>query len=152
MRNLFVLIVAFCAMLATPVTAQSSPATEIGRVKNVTPNGVTVQRRGARYSVRAGTKLYEGDIIETSSRGRVGITFIDNTRISVAEKSRMIISAYRFNRRDLGDSTNGADMRVERGRVGVDSGNLSRSGNMRFHTPNSTLGVRGTTFVIEVGS
>jgi len=39
---------------------------------------------------------------------------------------------------------------IERGTVGVDSGKLSRSQRMKFRTPTSTLGVRGTTFVIEV--
>ena len=67
--------------------------------------------------------------------------------MAVAPGSRVIISKYRYDRaRETGESL----MRVDRGRVGVDSGRMSRSGRMEFETPTSTLGVRGTTFVIEV--
>ncbi len=153
MQKIWLLIAAVFALVATPALANQAAETrsEIGRIKNVTPTGVNIiSRVNGTRPARSGLRLYEGDIVETSARGRVGITLTDDTRISIAEDTRMIISAYRFNRKDVADRTNGSDMTVERGAVGVDSGNLSRSGNMRFHTPNSTLGVRGTTFVIEV--
>ncbi|AWW75397.1 hypothetical protein CD351_13250 [Erythrobacter sp. KY5] len=145
MQKIWLLVAALLAMVAQPVLAN-----EIGRIKNVTASGVNVIRGGESQPARSGFKLVEGDIVETTARGRVGITFVDDTRISIAESSRMIISKYRFNRSNFNDANNASDMTVERGAVGVDSGNLSGSGNMRFHTPNSTLGVRGTTFVIEV--
>lgn len=145
MKKFWFLIAAIFALVAQPVLAN-----EIGRVKNVTSSGVNVIRGGVSTPATSGYRLIEGDIVETEARGRVGITFIDDTRISIAPRSRMIISKYRFNRRNLGDRENGSDMTLERGAVGVDSGNLSGSNNMRFRTPKSTLGVRGTTFVIEV--
>lgn len=152
MRNLFLLLAALFALAAPPVAAQSdvgqvNAAETIGRIKNVTPGGIEVVRDGGKLTGTSGFRLREGDIVVTRAGQRVGITFVDNTRMVVAPKSRMIISSYRFDRkRRTGES----QMRIERGRVGVDSGELARSGRMKFKTPTSTLGVRGTTFVIEV--
>lgn len=142
MRNLFLLLAALFAMAAQPAMAQ-----EIGRIKNVTQGGIEVVRDGGKLKGTSGFRLREGDIVVTRARQRAGITFVDNTRIVVAPGSRMIISRYRFDRaRRTGESR----MQIDRGAVGVDSGDLARSGRMKFKTPTSTLGVRGTTFVIEV--
>lgn len=142
MRNLFLLLAAMFAIAAHPAAAQ-----EIGRIKNVTQGGIEVVRDGDKYKGVSGFRLREGDIVVTRAGQRAGITFVDNTRMVIAPKSRMIISRYRFDRaRRTGESR----MRIERGAVGVDSGELARFGRMKFRTPTSTLGVRGTTFVIEV--
>lgn len=142
MRKIFIVLAALCSMIATPALAN-----EIGRIKNVTTGGIEVIRSGEKLRGVSGFRLREGDIVVTGARQRVGITFLDNTRMAVAPGSRVIISKYRYDRaRETGESL----MRVDRGRVGVDSGRMSRSGRMEFETPTSTLGVRGTTFVIEV--
>ncbi len=142
MRNVTIFIAALVAMMAQPAVAN-----EIGRIKNVTAGGIEVVRGGTKLTGRSGFKLREGDIVVTSASQRAGITFIDDTRMVVAPGSRMIISRYRFDRaRKTGESS----MQIERGKVGVDTGDLSKTGRMKFRTPTSTLGVRGTTFVIEV--
>jgi len=142
MRNSFIIAGALLAMAAQPALAQ-----EIGRIKNVTQGGIEVVRDGGKLRGTSGFRLREGDIVVTDTGQRAGITFVDNTRMVVAPGSRMIISRYRFDRaRRTGES----QMRIDRGAVGVDSGELARSGRMKFRTPTSTLGVRGTTFVIEV--
>ncbi|MEP0393478.1 MAG: FecR domain-containing protein [Erythrobacter sp.] len=147
MRNLFLLLAAIFAMAAQPVAAQAVAEREIGRIKNVTQGGIEVVRDGNKLTGTSGFRLREGDIVVTRSGQRAGITFVDNTRLVIAPKSRMIISRYRFDRaRRTGES----QMQIDRGAVGVDSGELARSGRMKFKTPTSTLGVRGTTFVIEV--
>lgn len=142
MRNLILLLTAIFAIAAHPAAAQ-----EIGRIKNVTQGGIEVVRDGSKLKGTSGFRLREGDIVVTRAGQRAGITFVDNTRMVIAPKSRMIISRYRFDRaRRTGES----QMQIDRGAVGVDSGELARSGRMKFRTPTSTLGVRGTTFVIEV--
>ena len=142
MRKFAILLAAVFALLAQPAIAN-----EIGRIKNVTAGGIEVIRSGETLRANSGFRLREGDIVVTARGQRVGITFLDNTRMAVAPSSRVIISRYRYDRaRETGESL----MEINRGAVGIDSGNLSRSGRMRFRTPTSTLGVRGTTFVIEV--
>lgn len=142
MRNSFIIAGAVMAMAAQPALAQ-----DIGRIKNVTQGGIEVVRDGGKLRGTSGFRLREGDIVVTTAGQRAGITFVDNTRMVVAPRSRMIISRYRF---DRARRTGASQMRIDRGAVGVDSGELARSGRMKFRTPTSTLGVRGTTFVIEV--
>ena len=142
MRKTSILIAASACLAAAPAWA------EIGRIKNVTP-GVEVIRDGRVIAARSGLKLEEGDIIATGKRARVGITFIDNTRMAVGPGSRITLDEYKYDRaRRSGSSLT----TVNRGSLGVDSGNITRSGRdrMRVRTPTSTLGVRGTTFVVEV--
>lgn len=147
MRKFIVVLAAVGGLLLQPATAQNAQRPDIGRIKNVTAGGVDVQRRGNTQRAQSGYPLKEGDIVVTGPGQRVGITFVDNTRISIAPRSRVIISTYLF---DRSRREGNANIRIERGAMGVDSGSLARSGNLRFETPNSTLGVRGTSFVIEV--
>lgn len=142
MRKLSIFVAACVGFLAQPAWA------EIGRIKNVTP-GVEVIRDGRAIPARSGLKLEEGDIIATGAKARVGITFVDNTRMAVGPGSRVTLNEYRYDRaRRTGSSLT----TVNRGSLGVDSGNITRSGRdrMKVRTPTSTLGVRGTTFVVEV--
>lgn len=142
MRKILVVIAALCAMIASPALAD-----EIGRIKNVTAGGIEVIRSGEKLRGTSGFRLKEGDIVVTEPGQRVGITLLDNTRMSVAPSSRVIISRYRFDRaKRTGESL----IEVRRGALGVDSGDMSGTGNMRFKAGTSTLGVRGTHFIIEV--
>ena len=144
MRKLATLISLILAVMAQPALA------EIGRIKNASQGAVQVIRDGRNLSAKPGFKLKEGDIIATKAGQRVGITFIDDTRIAIGPSSRITLDEYKYDRaRQTGSSLT----TVNRGSLGVDSGNITRTGadRMRVRTPTSTLGVRGTTFVVEVG-
>ncbi|MEM7688122.1 MAG: FecR domain-containing protein [Pseudomonadota bacterium] len=143
MTKLTILISAIVGLVATPALA------EIGRIKNASQGAVNVIRDGKSLSAKPGFKLEEGDVITTKAGQRVGITFIDDTRMAVGPSSRITLDEYKYDRaRQTGRSLTS----VNRGSLGVDSGNITRTGadKMRVRTPTSTLGVRGTTFVVEV--
>lgn len=143
MRTFGILVAALACLIAQPVMA------EIGRVKNVT-SGVEVTRDGTTYRAVAGMRLEEADVIVTRRGARVGITFADNTRMAIGPNSEVVLDEYRYDRTTgRGNSMTS----IRRGSVGIDSGNITRTGRdrMRVRTPTSTLGVRGTTFVVEVG-
>jgi hypothetical protein len=137
------LICVICGLFAQPALA------EIGRIKNATQGSVEVMRDGKSIEARPGFRLEEGDVISTRPGQRVGITFIDDTRMAVGPASRVTLDEFEYDRtRQTGRSLT----TVNRGLLGVDSGNITRTGadRMRVRTPTSTLGVRGTTFVVEV--
>ena len=143
MRNFSLLIAAITALFMTqPALA------DIGRVKNVT-SGVEVIRDGRTITARPGLRLEVGDVIRTGRRGRVGITMSDDTRMAMGPNTRITLTEYTYDRRR---QTGRSVTSVNRGRLGITSGNITRSGRdrMRVRTPTSTLGVRGTTFVVEV--
>ncbi len=143
MRKIALLISGTVALLAQPVMA------EIGRIKNATQGSVTVIRDGRSLVAKPGFKLEEGDVISTKAKQRVGVTLIDDTRMVVGPSSRIKLDEYKYDRaRQTGRSLT----TVNRGSLGVDSGTITRTGadRMKVRTPTSTLGVRGTTFVVEV--
>lgn len=142
MRKFSILIAAMACMAAQPAMA------EIGRIKNVT-TGVQVIRDGRAMAAHSGLRLEEGDVITTGRRSRVGITLSDDTRMAVGPNSRITLNEYQYDRRR---QTGRSVTSVNRGTLGVTSGNITRTGRdrMRVRTPTSTLGVRGTTFVVEV--
>jgi hypothetical protein len=141
-RKLF--IVATVALL---LTAQPAVA-EIGRIKShVGP--VSIQRGGSMIAARPGLALEQGDVVLTGKAGRVGIAFLDNTRMALGPNSKITLSEFSYDRsRQTGTFVTS----VNRGSLGVVSGNIAKSKRdaMRVRTPTSMLGVRGTKFVVEV--
>lgn len=149
MRNFAIVTVAACAFFAQPTAAQASCSNQnIGIVKNVSGDVQIVGSRGSRAAT-SGARVNECDTIRTGRNGRVGITLSDDTRMALGPNSEISMDEYEYDR--VGQ-TGRSVTRVNRGRLGVKSGGITRSGrdNMRVRTPTSTLGVRGTTFVVEV--
>ena len=142
MRKLLVVSAIAAALAAQPAFA------EIGRIKSLVGE-VTVVRNGAALPGVSGFKLEQGDIVRTGKTGRVGIAFLDNTRMAVGPASRITLEKFAYDRsRQTGDFVTS----VNRGSLGVVSGNIAKSKRdaMRVRTPTSMLGVRGTKFVVEV--
>jgi len=132
------------AALSTPSLA----AAEIGRIKTVT-GAASVVRGKAVTPATPGYQLLVSDVLTTGGNGRIGITFVDNSRFSVGPNSRIALSQFEFD-----DTTHkGKSLTtVERGALGVVSGQIAKENKdaMKVRTPTSLLAARGTTFVVEV--
>lgn len=130
------------------VAAAMPAAAEIGRVKSMVGE-VAIQRGGNRIVAKPGFQLDQGDVVVTGKTGRVGIAFLDNTRMALGPNSRIAVSEFSY---DRARQTGSFVTSVERGSLGVVSGNIAKSKRdaMKVRTPTSMLGVRGTRFVVEV--
>lgn len=135
------------AAIAACVVAQPAWA-EIGRIKSQV-GAVSVQRGKSMIAARPGLPLEQGDVLVTGADGRVGISFLDNTRMALGPKSRIKLDEFSY---DRSRQTGSFVTSVNRGSLGVVSGNIAKSKRdaMRVRTPTSMLGVRGTKFVVEV--
>jgi hypothetical protein len=128
--------------------AGASPA-EIGRIKSVA--GVAQVVRGkAVLPAAAGQPLQVSDVLKTGAGGRIGVTFVDNSRFAVGPNSSIALSAFEFN-----DTTHAGRSltTVNRGALAVVSGQIAHENKdaMRVRTPTSLLAARGTRFVVDVG-
>lgn len=140
-------ILTIVATFAALAIAQPAWA-EIGRIKSLVGD-VSIQRGANRIVATPGFQLDQGDIVVTGKTGRVGIAFLDNTRMALGPSSRILLNEFAYDRsRQTGTFVTS----VERGTLGVVSGNIAKSKRdaMRVRTPTSMLGVRGTRFVVEV--
>jgi hypothetical protein len=133
------------AAAGVPSAAETPP---IAQIKKVTGQAAIV-RSGERRSAVVGDMLFVKDVIETGSDGSIGITFIDNTVFSAGPRSEIALDEFQFDSNDFRGAML-ADMR--QGTLAVVSGDIARSspGAMKVKTPTAILGVRGTTFAVQV--
>ena len=133
-----------------PSAAEAPPIVQkpIAQIKKVTGQAA-VLRSGERRPAKVGDVLFIKDVIETGSDGGIGITFIDNTVFSAGPSSQIALDEFQFDSNDFRGAML-ADMR--QGTLAVVSGDIARSapGAMKITTPTAILGVRGTTFAIQV--
>lgn len=133
-----------------PSAAEAPPITQmaIAQIKKVIGQAA-VLRSGERRPANVGDMLFVKDIIETGSDGGIGITFTDNTVFSAGPSSQIALDEFLFDSNDFRGAML-ADM--QRGTLAVVSGDIARStpGAMKIKTPTAILGVRGTTFAVQV--
>jgi hypothetical protein len=131
-----------------PQPQAAAPVQVIGKAKIVT-GGAFVVRGGNKTQLKVDDALNAHDVLETAPDGSLGITFTDNTSFSIGPKSSVAIDNYFFDPKNLkGNLT----ANLKKGSIMVRSGELTRQqpGSVQIKTPRTTLGVRGTTFVVSV--
>jgi hypothetical protein len=98
---------------------------------------------------KAGDLLEKADTLMTGADGRVGITFIDNSRFSLGPNSRIALEKFTFN-----PTTQEGEFltKIDRGTLAVISGHIAHSAQdaMQVQTRTTILGVRGTHFLVQV--
>jgi hypothetical protein len=132
------------ALCITPIAAI---ATDIAQFK-VAKGAVYLERGGKRLPAYVGTHLQATDIVVTGADGSAGITFIDNSLLSVGPNSVLQIERYAFN----STTHEGVfDTTLSRGTLSVVSGKIAKQSPdaMKVRTPSSILGVRGTEFLVR---
>ncbi len=144
-KRFLLCLAASIAFLATAAQA----ADEAGVVK-VSKGSAFLQRAGQKLPATVGAKVFTNDRIVTGADGSVGITLRDLTLLSAGPNSTVDINKFSF------DSTTHAgaiDAAVKRGTLSVVSGKIAKTSpqNVRFTTPASELGVRGTEFIVDAG-
>lgn len=130
------------------VFAAGALAADVGEVK-VTKGTAHIERGTERIVVQPGMPVQPSDQVVTGADGTVGITFSDNSLLSIGPDSRFAIDRYVF------DSTTHAgqfDSTLSKGTLAVVSGKIVKQSPeaMKIRTPSSIMGVRGTEFVVKV--
>jgi len=123
-------------------------AADIGLIK-VSKGNVEIQRAGGKVPAKVGTGLQTADVIVTGADGSAGITFSDNSLVSVGPNSVFAIDKYQF------DTTTHAgefEGNLKQGRLSAISGKMVKQSpeSMKIRTPSAIMGVRGTEFVVQV--
>lgn len=139
--------IVLAALAALAVHAQ---AADVGEIK-VVSGSAYLERSGQRLAAKAGMPVQQADTLVTGGDGKVGLTFSDNSQLSLGPDSVLAIDRYVF------DSTTHAgqfDTSLRKGTLAVVSGKIVKQSPeaMRVRTPSSIMGVRGTEFVISVSA
>ncbi|HUK58155.1 MAG TPA: FecR domain-containing protein [Stellaceae bacterium] len=134
------------ALIAAPAFADGS---QVAQVKTAS-GAASVMRDGKASAVKPGDALYEKDTLQTGADGSIGITFTDDSVLSLGPNSEAALSQYNFDSSNF-KGTMLTDLR--KGTASMVSGDIARSSPsaMKVRTPTATLAVRGTSFAIQVG-
>jgi len=135
------------APTATPSSSATPAADEpIGNVATLT-GSATVTRNNASTPLRLQDDIFQGDILKTASNSTLGVTFADATTFNLTANATITVDNFVY---EEGGKQNGALFDVARGTVAFVAAAVAHTGNMKISTPSATLGIRGTTGLIEV--
>ena len=134
------------ALLIAPTIALA--ADDVGRVK-VASGAAHIDRRGAKLPAQPGLQVREGDVVVTGADGSIGITFADDTLLSLGPNSSLTIDRFAF---DPTSHKGRFDTSLKSGTLAAVSGKLAKQSPdaMKVKTPGTILGIRGTEFLIRL--
>ena len=136
-------------LLTVLLLAQAAWANDVGVVK-VSRGAATIERGAQRLPAPVGTRVRERDVVVTGPDGAVGVTFSDNSLLSIGPDSRLTIDRFAF---DPTTHKGAFETSLSKGTLAGVSGKIAKQSPdaMKVKTPAALLGVRGTEFVIRTG-
>ncbi len=158
------LLVACCTVVGTPrVLAQAQPAAPnstaapasdaqqaveepIGNVATLS-GSASVTRSNETTPLKPKDDIYLNDIVRTGANSALGITFIDATTFNLKANTQITIDNYVY---QDGGKQNAGVFDVAKGTAAFVAAAVAKTGDMKITTPTATLGIRGTTGLVEV--
>ena len=143
-----------CIALTLTILPLNNSLAAIGEVTQLEGKGVIDRQDGEDgIIIEKQLDIFSYDTVKTGN-GKVGIEFIDATRVDVTQHSKLIIDEFVY---DPNTKTGKLSLRAKLGTVRYASGQIAKNSatNVKITTPTATIGVRGTDFTMtidEVGS
>jgi hypothetical protein len=136
---------------AAPSPAATTPAQApsdepIGNVATLTGTA-TVIRNNASTPLKLQDDIFLNDILQTSANSTLGVTFNDATTFNLTANARITVDNYVY---EDGGKQNNALFDITRGTVAFVAAAVAKTGDMKISTPTASLGIRGTTGLVEV--
>lgn len=139
-----------CFLIAVGLSAGSAAMAQdvIGYVKTVSGDAAVVDGGKAVKAV-VGTPVRMKNVLKTGAKGAIGVTFKDNTVMSVGADSEVTVDEFYYS--PASDNLKfGA--RISKGVMSMITGAIAKLSPERVSvaTPTGTIGVRGTHFAVKV--
>ncbi|MBB5054760.1 hypothetical protein HNQ36_004767 [Afipia massiliensis] len=143
------------AQPSAPTTQPDQPAADTSQPAADEPAGnvailkgtATVTRNGMTGPLKLQDEIFKGDILQTGKSSTLGVTFSDDTTLNLSASSRVVVDNFIYQE---GAKDNAALINVTRGTMAFVAAAVAKTGDMKIETPTATLGIRGTTGVVEV--
>jgi hypothetical protein len=124
-----------------------APAEEpIGNVVTLT-GSANVTRNSVTTALKLKDDIFFNDTVQTAAGSALGVTFNDATTFNLKANSRMTIDNYVY---EEGGKQNAGVFDIAKGTVAFVAAAVAKTGEMSITTPTATLGIRGTTGLVEV--
>jgi len=135
---------------ASPAAASTQPAASdepIGNVATLTGTASVTRNNQSAVPLKLKDDIYLNDVLQTSASSTLGVTFNDETTFNLTANASITVDDYIY---QGGGKQNSALFDVTKGTVAFVASAVAKTGNMKITTPTATLGIRGTTGLIEV--
>jgi FecR protein len=119
----------------------------IGQVATLAGTATVIRANAARAALKVADPIYEQDTLQTDVNSTLGITFDDQTTFSLSANTRIVIDEFVYSE---GGSGNAASLNVAAGTAAFVASLVAKTGDMKITTPQATLGIRGTTGIVDV--
>jgi len=126
--------------------AAGAADTSVGQVATLQGNA-TVTRGNAITPLKIADPIYERDTLQTGLDSALGVTFDDETTFSLSANTRIVVDKFVYQE---GGNGNAASFKVAAGTAAFVASFVAKTGDMNITTDTATLGIRGTTGVVEV--
>ena len=121
----------------------------IGNVDQLEGKGVVDRKDGDKnITIEQSLDILQYDTVKTGN-GKVGILFVDDTRVDVTQHSKLIIDEFVF---DPNSGKGKLNLSAKLGTIRYASGQIAKNSrqDIKITTPTATIGVRGTDFSMTI--
>ena len=134
-------------ILSVLICLLSSSLAEVGNVTAQT-RAAQITRKGDKILTEVDTPVEMRDLIQTL-KGRADIKFVDDTKVSVTEYSKLIIDEFVYNPEK---KTGKLSLKAALGTIRYSSGKIAKNSrkNVKIKSPTASVSVRGTDFTMNV--
>jgi hypothetical protein len=133
----------------SPAAAAAAPAPSdepIGNVATLTGTATVIRNKDS-LPLKLQDDIFLNDILQTSTNSTLGVTFNDATTFNLTANARITVDNYIY---EDGGKNNSALFDITRGTVAFVAAAVAKTGDMKITTPTASLGIRGTTGLVEV--
>lgn len=131
----------------TRQAAQPDQASEIGQVGTLQGEASVTRGNAAAAALKVRDPIFKNDTLSTGPNSALGVTFDDQTTFSLSANTRIVVNEFVYAE---GGHNNSASIAVEVGTAAFVASLVAKTGTMKITTPVATLGIRGTTGVVDV--
>jgi VCBS repeat-containing protein len=132
--------------------AQAGAATAtdpIGQVETLSGDATVQRADGTVETLGPGDKIFPDDVLQTGADGRLAVTFVDGTIFTLSPASRMVVDELIY---DPAGQGNFGGFNLIQGSFVFIAGQVAKTGGMDVSTPSATMGIKGTTVLVEIGT
>jgi large repetitive protein len=119
----------------------------IGQVENLTGEATVQRADGTVETLGSGSRIFLNDVLQTGADSKLSVTFVDGTIFTLSAASRMVLDELIYD--PNGQDNFGSFNLIQGGFVFI-AGQVAKTGGMDVTTPAATMGIKGTTVLVEL--
>ncbi len=131
-----------------PTPPNQVAAKDVGQVATLQGSAtVTRANAAAAIALQVNDPIFVNDTLATAANSSLGVTFDDQTTFSLSGNTRIVVNEYLY---EEAGKTNAASFNIAVGTASFVASLVAKTGEMKITTPGATLGIRGTTGIVDV--